>query len=506
MSTFPTDPVGGGTQSTQVTGTNLKAASTVNVAASTSAAAAATAAGRGTQGTDTFHTEMTKLADAKDRAQLSATSAMSIINVGMLREVIRLGSTFSMYVPLLILISISIVLQITAGALSILLSNMRSDYQKFKTSTCKCKGKTYLLCGCCRGDDTAGEQVALSEAKTLQLAFDNAGATFAPESETGRHDSPKTTTAAREDHIVTVDKSETEADDVTNPEITVMAGDDVPGSGSKLRKRYQVGEPVAATNPDASKSKQLGLFTPQEYHDKLVSRLLALVNDMLETEDQRIETKLIIPFLDKETDNLKAKLNELKQEELDSTKDETHLSQEKLAAAARLEQLQSAPQSPDRETTNETGQGSPSSPQDADKDVASTSSSANDRDKPDRKVTSPPQNGSPAFEEAKTRLSDIDTRMQRHREKTQGTSSAIRQVERSLTAITEERNNQTKRQQLFAIDEEKLAVYRQMLSDSQQRAYLKRVTFWQHVINYVLYCVFVLNAFITAFSFLSDDE
>lgn len=49
--------------------------------------------------------EMNNLTAAKDRAQLSPASVMSILDVKVLADLIRGGSCYFMYVPLLVLVS-----------------------------------------------------------------------------------------------------------------------------------------------------------------------------------------------------------------------------------------------------------------------------------------------------------------------------------------------------------------------------------------------------------------
>ncbi len=73
------------------------------------------------------------LAQAKDRAQLTATGAMSVVHVALLKEVLDKGKNNMRYFTItMTLICISLALQILAGALALIVSHLRSYYAKYK--------------------------------------------------------------------------------------------------------------------------------------------------------------------------------------------------------------------------------------------------------------------------------------------------------------------------------------------------------------------------------------
>lgn len=76
---------------------------------------------------------MDNLAQAKDRAQLTATGAMSVVHVALLKEVLDKGKDNMRYFSVTIsLICISLALQIVAGILALVVSHLRSYYAKYK--------------------------------------------------------------------------------------------------------------------------------------------------------------------------------------------------------------------------------------------------------------------------------------------------------------------------------------------------------------------------------------
>ena len=76
---------------------------------------------------------MDNIAQAKDRAQLTATGAMSVIHVALLKEVLDEGKDKIRYFSVIIsLICISLALQIMAGILALVVSHLRSYYAKHK--------------------------------------------------------------------------------------------------------------------------------------------------------------------------------------------------------------------------------------------------------------------------------------------------------------------------------------------------------------------------------------
>ena len=93
------------------------------------------------------------LSQAKDRAQVTATGAMSVVQVALLRQVIDSGPDNNRYYMTSIwLIAASLVCQVIAGIISIFVSNLSSYFEQFggqplkdcMTSLCCCKvvGKT----------------------------------------------------------------------------------------------------------------------------------------------------------------------------------------------------------------------------------------------------------------------------------------------------------------------------------------------------------------------------
>ena len=76
---------------------------------------------------------MDNLAQAKDRAQLTATGAMSVVHVALLKEVLDRGQDNMRYFSVtLSLIIISLALQIIAGIFALVVSHLRSYYAKYK--------------------------------------------------------------------------------------------------------------------------------------------------------------------------------------------------------------------------------------------------------------------------------------------------------------------------------------------------------------------------------------
>ena len=89
-------------------------------------------------GNDNTEDNVTGLTTAKDRAQISSLSAMCILNVGVLGDVIKRGSYYgSMYVPLLVMVTVALFMQIIAGILSLQISNMKKYYNEFGGSSRK---------------------------------------------------------------------------------------------------------------------------------------------------------------------------------------------------------------------------------------------------------------------------------------------------------------------------------------------------------------------------------
>ena len=98
----------------------------------------------------------TKLAEAKDRAQLTATTAMSVVHVALLRSLIGGGPAANRYYYIvLVLIVMSLALQILAGLIALALSHMKSYYTKHQEDCCSqlCSN----LCSCRLGCDMREE-------------------------------------------------------------------------------------------------------------------------------------------------------------------------------------------------------------------------------------------------------------------------------------------------------------------------------------------------------------
>ena len=73
------------------------------------------------------------LSNAKDRAQMTATGAMSIVQVALLREVIDSGPEGNKYyTAAVVLISLSLALQIINGMINIFIANATCYYTRYK--------------------------------------------------------------------------------------------------------------------------------------------------------------------------------------------------------------------------------------------------------------------------------------------------------------------------------------------------------------------------------------
>ena len=71
------------------------------------------------------------MSDAKEKAQLTATTAMSIVHITLLKQVLDRGPNMPYYSLLLGLIITALVLQFFAGVTAILLSNIRKHYSRY---------------------------------------------------------------------------------------------------------------------------------------------------------------------------------------------------------------------------------------------------------------------------------------------------------------------------------------------------------------------------------------
>ncbi|ELU05317.1 hypothetical protein CAPTEDRAFT_227304 [Capitella teleta] len=86
------------------------------------------------------------LVAAKDRGQLTQTAAMSLVNIGLLKEIMYEGKQHRHFAALLILTSASLALQLVAGMMSLFISNVRHYYSKYNDDPA---GACCIhLCGC----------------------------------------------------------------------------------------------------------------------------------------------------------------------------------------------------------------------------------------------------------------------------------------------------------------------------------------------------------------------
>ena len=98
------------------------------------------------------------MARSKDKAQVTATTAMSVVQVTLLKEVIEKGPGSNYYVVSLVFIDLSLFLQVLAGLISIAINNMNAQLARSKKEvtgcTCAGLGRDVNCCGngmvCCR--------------------------------------------------------------------------------------------------------------------------------------------------------------------------------------------------------------------------------------------------------------------------------------------------------------------------------------------------------------------
>ena len=82
---------------------------------------------------DKLDNETDNLSQAKDRAQLTATTAMSTVHVALLKAILDQGPESNNYYTIsIVLIVLSLILQVFAGLLSLLISKIRSFYTKHR--------------------------------------------------------------------------------------------------------------------------------------------------------------------------------------------------------------------------------------------------------------------------------------------------------------------------------------------------------------------------------------
>ena len=77
------------------------------------------------------------LTEAKDKAQIAATTAMLVIHIGLLIDVIGRGPTqIRFYTARIVLVSLAIVLQVSAGLTALIIANVRKYFRKHKAGFC----------------------------------------------------------------------------------------------------------------------------------------------------------------------------------------------------------------------------------------------------------------------------------------------------------------------------------------------------------------------------------
>ncbi len=98
-----------------------------------------------------FQTEASSdmLASSKDRAQLTAATAMSVANVALLRELLDKGPERNPYYTVAIsLVSASLALQIVAGLLSLMVANILKYAKKYESNPCRDVRENICPCYC----------------------------------------------------------------------------------------------------------------------------------------------------------------------------------------------------------------------------------------------------------------------------------------------------------------------------------------------------------------------
>ncbi|KAI0235232.1 hypothetical protein LSAT2_014290 [Lamellibrachia satsuma] len=81
--------------------------------------------------------KQTSLTAAKDRAQLTATTAMSVVHVALLKSLIDGGPEANRYYTIVIvLIVIALVLQVVIGIIAIFVTHTRNYYEKYHSDMC----------------------------------------------------------------------------------------------------------------------------------------------------------------------------------------------------------------------------------------------------------------------------------------------------------------------------------------------------------------------------------
>ncbi len=106
-----------------------------------------------------IQTSQGMLTSSKDRAQLTAATAMSVVNVALLRELLDKGPERNAYYTVAIsLVSAALILQIIAGLLSLMVANILSYAQKYESNPCRDVRENICPCYCveARSDGKTG--------------------------------------------------------------------------------------------------------------------------------------------------------------------------------------------------------------------------------------------------------------------------------------------------------------------------------------------------------------
>lgn len=374
------------------------------------------------------------LTHAKDRAQMSAASAMSILDVGVLADVIKRGSANSMYIPLLVMVSLAMLLQIVVGGLSIKVSDMKTYYNTFGRN----RRRTF---GCL---DSEGRSRPPDEnGITRSRAFFGRPHVFMaiPDYELEEEEPREPVEQVEHEHW----KEKEEEQQQQQPPIARVS----------LCQTTTI--PYA---PNTGTDKQSDKVSSLE--DKsLAIRLRTLMEQMIKRQEQGIETKAKIQFLEKQIALCKSKLDDLNHGQEELNKAEAALKQEMTDASTARHALKPEP----------------------------------------KELTERTLNVDAEFAEQKFKV--VENRMRIHFEKNENITDGIRQVETEMRARKQERDQLMKKGKRLEIDQEKFKMYSMIVRDIEKITVLKRVMFWQNMINYILYGVFILNIFITAFSFVS---
>ncbi len=109
------------------------------------------------------------LARSKDRAQLTASTAMSVANVALLRELLDRGPEANPYFTVAIsLVSASLALQIIAGILSLTVANILRYAHKYESNPCRDARENLCPCYCvkARPDKRGSSEKTVSSIET----------------------------------------------------------------------------------------------------------------------------------------------------------------------------------------------------------------------------------------------------------------------------------------------------------------------------------------------------